>query len=240
MRAGASREDARLPVRERLREESATIATSRQTETTQDFSPAEIERIHGILAELSCDGILDGDFTPLTEALVATPIPDRLRLPKVSLFDGSGDPSDHLGVYCSWAHAYGYLEVIWCRLFDTTLAGEARRWWYRLPSNSIGSWQDLRTRFPAQFLGGRRHLKNPAYLSRVKQGESESLQAWLQRFTKATIEVGHLSDDALLLAASSAVREDTPFAFSIGKKPQRAYADFLGRARNYINAEAAT
>ena len=141
--AGAIPEDARLLVRERLHEESATTATSRQNETTQDFSPAEIERIRGILAEPSRDGILDGDFTPLTENLLATPIPDRLRLPKVSLFDGSGDLSDHLGVYCSWARAYGYPEAIWCRLFDTTLAGEARRWWYRLPANSIGSWQDL-------------------------------------------------------------------------------------------------
>ena len=171
---------------------------------------------------------------------MTTPVPNRLRLPKVSLFDRSGDPSDHLGVYSSWARAYGYPEAIWCKLFDTTLAGEARRWWYRLPANSIGSWQDLRTRFAAQFLGGRRHLKNPAYLSRVKQGENESLQAWLQRFTKSTVEVGHLSDDALLLAASFAVREDTPFAFSISKKPPRVYANFLGRARNYINAEAAT
>ena len=49
-----------------------------------------------------------------------------------------------------------------------------------------------------------------------------------------------MSDDALLLAASSAVREDTPFAFSIRKKPPRAYADFLSRARNYVNAEATT
>ena len=36
------------------------------------------------------------------------------------------------------------------------------------------------------------------------------------------------------------MREDTPFAFSIGKKLSRVYADFLGRARNYINAEALT
>ena len=52
--------------------------------------------------------------------------------------------------------------------------------------------------------------------------------------------MGNLSDDALLLAASFAVREDTPFAFSISKKPPRAYADFLGRAMNYINVEAST
>ena len=50
----------------------------------------------------------------------------------------------------------------------------------------------------------------------------------------------HLSDDALLLAASSAVREDTPFAFFISKKPLRAYLDFLDRARNYVIAEAST
>ena len=54
------------------------------------------------------------------------------------------------------------------------------------------------------------------------------------------MEVGHLSDDALLLAASSTVREDTPFAFSISKKPPWAYSDFLGPARNYINVETAT
>ena len=126
MRAGASPEDARLPVREHLREESATTATSKQTTGTQKFSPAEIEHPRGLLGEVTHDVILDGDFTPLTEYLLTTPVPVRLRLPKVSLFDGNGDPSDHLGIYSSWARAYGYYEAIKCRLFDTTLTGESR------------------------------------------------------------------------------------------------------------------
>ena len=54
------------------------------------------------------------------------------------------------------------------------------------------------------------------------------------------MEVGHFSDDALPLATSSAVREVTLFAFSISKKPPRAYLDFLHRARKYVNAEAST
>ena len=41
------------------------------------------------------------------------------------------------------------------------------------------------------------------------------------------MEVGHLSDDALLLAASSGVHENTPFAFSINKKLPQTYFDFL-------------
>ena len=54
------------------------------------------------------------------------------------------------------------------------------------------------------------------------------------------MEVGHLADDALLLAANSAIHKDTPLVFSIHKKPPRTYPDFLVRARNYINAEAST
>ena len=99
----------------------------------------DIACLRGILGRVFHDGILDRDFTPLTEYLLTTLVPDRLRLPKVSLFDKSKYPSDHMGVYSSWAHAYGYSKAIKCKLFDTTLAGKARRWWYRLPANSIGS-----------------------------------------------------------------------------------------------------
>ena len=81
-------------------------------------------------------GSLHRDFTPLTEELLNAPILERLRLLKVSLFDGTGDPSlfdgtgdpsDYLGIYSSWARAYGYSDAIKCRLFDTTISGEARR-----------------------------------------------------------------------------------------------------------------
>ena len=54
------------------------------------------------------------------------------------------------------------------------------------------------------------------------------------------MEVEYLSDDALLLVATSAVCKDAPFVFSINEKPPRTYSDFLERDRNYINAEALT
>ena len=98
----------------------------------------EIKHLRGLLNRTTRDGILDGAFTPLTEDILAAPIPNRVRLSKVSLFDGIGDLSDHLGVY-SWARAYGDSDTIKCRLFGTTLMGEACRWWYRLPANSITS-----------------------------------------------------------------------------------------------------
>ena len=118
---------------------------------------------------------MDGDFTPRSEGILNAYIPGQLRLPKVNLFDGTGDPTDHLGIYSSWACAYGYSDAIKCRLLDTTLAGEAGRWRYRLPANSIASWQDLRAKLASQFLGGRRHLKNSTYLARVKQKDDETL-----------------------------------------------------------------
>ena len=54
------------------------------------------------------------------------------------------------------------------------------------------------------------------------------------------MEVGHLSDDALLLAATSAVHEDAPFAFFINKKLPQTNSNFLEWAKNYINHEALT
>ena len=87
----------------------------------------EIKRLQGLLDWRARDGILDGDFTPLTEDIINASIPDRLRLLKVTLFDGTEDPTDHLGVYFSWSRAYDYSDAIKCRLFDTTLASKARR-----------------------------------------------------------------------------------------------------------------
>ena len=57
----------------------------------------EIERLRGLLNRRASDGILDRDFTALTEDIINAPIPDRLRLPKVTLFDGTGDPFCPLG-----------------------------------------------------------------------------------------------------------------------------------------------
>ena len=94
---------------------------------SHEFSPAEVEFLRGVLDGTTRSGILDGDFTPLTKELLSGPIPERLKLLKMSLFDGTGDPFDYLGVYSSWTRAYGYSDAIKDRLFDTILAGKARR-----------------------------------------------------------------------------------------------------------------
>ena len=80
----------------------------------QEFSPAEIERLWGLLDGRARDGIQDEDFTPLTKDMINAPIPDPLMLSMVTLFDGTGDPFDHLGVYSSWSGAYGYSDTIKC------------------------------------------------------------------------------------------------------------------------------
>ena len=43
-----------------------------------------------LLDKRARNGILDGDFTLLTEDIINAPISDRLSLPKVTLFDGTG------------------------------------------------------------------------------------------------------------------------------------------------------
>ena len=56
--------------------------------------------------------------------ILEVPIPEHLNMPKISSFDGSRDPTDHIGIYTSWAQAYGYSNIIKFKLFDNILSRE--------------------------------------------------------------------------------------------------------------------
>ncbi|GJY94849.1 zinc finger, CCHC-type containing protein, partial [Tanacetum coccineum] len=97
--------------------------------------------------------------------------------------------------------------TMWC-LFDPTPSGWcktdahsmdfARNWLERLPAGSISTWEDLTTRFLAQFfpLGRTAKLRNDILMFRKHQGESLS-EAWT-RFKDLLQKVPHHDIDCWL------------------------------------------
>ena len=65
----------------------------------------------------------------------------------------------------------------------------ARTWLLNLPPRTISSWNEMRTRFIANYQGT--HDRPPAMsdLRRIKQQPGETLQKYIQRFNKT-----HLKD----------------------------------------------
>ncbi|GJV77395.1 hypothetical protein Tco_1508979 [Tanacetum coccineum] len=77
----------------------------------------------------------------------------RTRMPShVKTYDGSGDPEDHLKLFQSAAKTERWAMPTWCHMFNSTLTGNARVWFDKLPKESIDSYEDLRAAFRENYL----------------------------------------------------------------------------------------
>ncbi|GKC82641.1 reverse transcriptase domain-containing protein [Tanacetum coccineum] len=70
----------------------------------------------------------------------------------VKTYNESGDPKDHLKLFQSAAKTEGWVMPTWCHMFNSTLTGNARVWFDKLPKESIDSYKDLRTAFRENYL----------------------------------------------------------------------------------------
>ncbi|GKC24753.1 reverse transcriptase domain-containing protein [Tanacetum coccineum] len=78
--------------------------------------------------------------------------PRTRMLDHVKIYDGSGDPEDHLNLFQAAAKIERWAMPTWCHMFNSTLTGNARVWFDKLPRESIDSYEDLRTSFRKNYL----------------------------------------------------------------------------------------
>ncbi|GJR80288.1 reverse transcriptase domain-containing protein [Tanacetum coccineum] len=84
----------------------------------------------------------------------------RTRMPSyVKIYDGSGDPKDHIKLFQSAAKTERWAMPTWCHMFNSTLTGNARVWFDKLPKESIDSYEDLRTAFRENYRQQTKHIK---------------------------------------------------------------------------------
>lgn len=61
----------------------------------------------------------------------------------VKTYDGTGDPDDHLKFFESAATIENCPQPVWCHMFNSTLVGNARTWFSKLPRRSIDGFEEL-------------------------------------------------------------------------------------------------
>nr|GEZ39340.1 reverse transcriptase domain-containing protein [Tanacetum cinerariifolium] len=106
----------------------------------------------------------------------------RRRMPaNVKTYDGTGDPDDHLKIFESTATIKNWPQPVWCHMFNSTLVGNARNWFSKLPRKSIDGFEELRRAFRLNFTQRKKCAKNPIELARVKQRQRESTSAYVER-----------------------------------------------------------
>ncbi|XP_075640554.1 uncharacterized protein LOC142612336 [Castanea sativa] len=158
--------------------------------------------------------------SPFTIVNLECPMPSKFCLSQLEQFDGMKYPLDHLNI------------------FKTTLKGEAREWFTKLPMSSIDNFKQLGNSFLRHFVGGQR-LKRPVdHLLTIRQREKETLRSYVKCFTKETLEVDE-ADDKVHLTTFKARLKSREFVVALAKSPSRTMAEMLLKAQKYINVEDA-
>ncbi|GKE24947.1 reverse transcriptase domain-containing protein, partial [Tanacetum coccineum] len=77
----------------------------------------------------------------------------------------------------------------WCHMFNSTLTGNARVWFEKLPKESIDSYEDLRATFRENYLQQTKHIKDPVEIHRIKQRNRESTKDFMERYKAEVLDV---------------------------------------------------
>ncbi|KAM1233359.1 hypothetical protein ACFX2J_003073 [Malus domestica] len=76
-------------------------------------------------------------------------------------FKGDGDPERHLKHYRSAMVLYRNNDALMCKIFATTLQGEAQDWFHTLLARSIHNFDDLSLVFTEEYSSYRSIKKSP-------------------------------------------------------------------------------
>ncbi|GKU97126.1 hypothetical protein SLEP1_g10306 [Rubroshorea leprosula] len=173
---------------------------------------------------------------PLNTNIILEPYPTGFRIPQLETYDGTKDPDDHLHAFYSCMQAQNASDALMCKIFSSTLRGNARTWYYNLPLRSINSYIELASAFATKFSSRRLIRKTTFELMRVKQRDGESLKNFMSRFNDAVLEVNSFDQAVGITAVISGLGHER-FRDSLLKHPATTFSEVNDRSLKFIIAE---
>ncbi|GKV39886.1 hypothetical protein SLEP1_g47587 [Rubroshorea leprosula] len=176
---------------------------------------------------------------PLNTNITLEPYPIGFKIPQLETYDGTKDPDDHLHAFYSCMQAQNTSDALMCKIFPSTLRGNARTWYYSLPPRSISSYTEMVSAFATKFSNRRLIRKTTTELMRVKQRDGESLKNYMSRFNDAVLEVSSFDQAVGIAAVISGLKHDR-FRDSLIKHAATTFSEVNDRSLKFITAEEYT
>ena len=163
----------------------------------------------------------------------------RRRMPNnVKTYDGTGNPDDHLKIFESAATIENWPQPVWCHMFNSTLVGNARNWFSKLPRRSIDGFEELRKEFRMNFTQRKKCAKNPVELARVKQRRGESTSTYVERYKDECIHVKACPEILKISGFMNGINNPELIKRLNDRVPQ-TFDELMKRTRSFIQGEAA-
>jgi hypothetical protein len=144
----------------------------------------------------------------LVDHLRAASWPPKFRPYLLEKYDGTSNPSEFLQVYVTAITAAGGNTAMMTTYFHVALSGPARTWLMNLTPGSVYSWEELCTRFVANFTSAYQQHGVEAYLHAVRQEPGETLRKFISRFTKVRGTIPCISDASIITTFQQGVRDE--------------------------------
>ncbi|GKV03833.1 hypothetical protein SLEP1_g16076 [Rubroshorea leprosula] len=147
---------------------------------------------------------------PLNTNIKLEPYPAGFKIPQLETYDRTKDPDDHLHAFYSCMQAQNASNALMCKIFPSTLRGNARTWYYSLPPRSISSYTEMAFAFATKFSS--------------------------RRFNDAVLEVSSFDQAVGIAAVISSLKHDR-FRDSLIKHAATTFSEVNDRSLKFITAE---
>ncbi|GKU89881.1 hypothetical protein SLEP1_g3957 [Rubroshorea leprosula] len=172
---------------------------------------------------------------PLNTNITLEPYPAGFKIPQLETYDGTKDLDDHLHAFYSCMQAQNAFDALMCKIFPSTLRGNARCY-YSLPPRSISSSSEMASAFAIKFSSKRLIRKTTFELMGVKQRDGESLKNYMSRFNDAVLEVISFNQAVGIAAVTQGLQHER-FRDSLIKYPATTFNEVNDRSLKFITAE---
>ncbi|KAM1029933.1 hypothetical protein ACFX2C_033888 [Malus domestica] len=126
-----------------------------------------------------------------------------------------------------------------CLFFPSTLFGEALNWYFRLPPDTVDSFEELRKLFVSQHIFQTDRLHSADDLYTIRQQPNESLHKYVGRFSHEYSCCAEVDDKTALKAFTEGLR-DCFFKYMINANTWKTYSEVMAQAYNHASTEART
>ncbi|KAM1439766.1 hypothetical protein ACFXTO_013584 [Malus domestica] len=165
--------------------------------------------------------------SPFTDAIEQAEPPREFSMPHFTSFKRDEDPERHLKHYRSTMILCRNNDDLMCKIFATTLQGEAQDWFYTLPPQSIKNFYELSLVFTIEYSSYRSIKKKSDHLFDIKKNLKESLRDYVRRFKAKKARVVRGNDSIARVAFQKGLPADHPLFEKLIMKEDLTLADFF-------------
>ncbi|XP_042426307.1 uncharacterized protein LOC122014196 [Zingiber officinale] len=166
---------------------------------------------------------------PFSARILNEKLPKGYRAPSIGEYDGSKDLEDHLRKFRNAALLHQYSDAVKCRVFLNTLSGSALQWFDELSQGSITCFLDFKMAFLRHFASSKKYQKTDYYLFALKQGSTEPLRSYINRFNQVAQDVPTATSEILMSAFCHGLGEGEFFRDLI-KNPARNFDEMVKKS----------